>query len=53
MLLERRQNMEPPRNTKNGHRVASSCVGVISIPNDDECFKSINSVASCNIKLTV
>lgn len=54
MLLERRQNMEPPRNTKNGHSVTSSSVGVISVPCDDECFKSINSVVcSCIIKLTV
>lgn len=46
VLLERRQNIEPARNTKNGHRVAMSSGCVISIPKDDECFKSMSFVVS-------
>lgn len=53
MLLESRQNIEPPRNTKNGHRVVSSSGCVISIPKDDECFKSMSFVVSCIIRLFI
>lgn len=31
MLLERRQNIEPPKKTKNGHRVAAMFEDVISM----------------------
>lgn len=43
MLLDKRQNIEPPKNTKNGHRVAAIISGgPISMSSGDSCFKSMS-----------
>lgn len=42
MVEERRQNRVPAKNTKNGHRVAASSGGDMSISSGDSCFKSMS-----------
>lgn len=42
MVLERRQNIDPAKNTKNGHRVAAISGGAMSISSGDPCCKSMS-----------
>ena len=42
MVLERRQNIDPAKNTKNGHRVAAISGGDMSTSSGDSWWKSMS-----------